>query len=122
MSTTFTVPTVNRPMDEAMFADLGVPDVDFATTAEGIEITVPVDLTWEQVIRAKCRLLSADAGREALLWSAFAGWKANRTYLEIAAPTAAQQAAQQRALTQQMQGVLKALLPDLAEGVTASNA
>ena len=75
MSTAFTVSKIVRdPHDETMFADLGVPWVDFGeTTLDGRvvqTVTVPIDLTDADILRARIRLLTATASAEATLVAA----------------------------------------------------
>lgn len=113
--TVFTVTRPARPLAEDMFADLGYPHVDFTPLTDGgQQVTVDADLTPDQIVRARCRLASADADRETLLWTAYGAWKANKTYLALAAPTQAQAVAQVDALTAQINGVLELLLPELS--------
>lgn len=55
-------------------------------------------------------LNETDANRVAMVDSARQALSANRTYLAIASPTAAQNTAQAKALTRQMNGVIRLLL------------
>lgn len=75
MSTTFTVPRIVRdPYSETMFADLGVPLVEFGETfIDGRlvhTVTVPVDLTDADILRGRIRLMTATASAEAILVAA----------------------------------------------------
>lgn len=112
--TVFNVARPARPITENMFADLGHPEVAFdPLPGGGQKVTVPADLTADQIMRARCRLVSPDADREALLWQAYQAWKANKAFLAIDAPTADQAIAQVSALTAQVNGVMRLLLPEL---------
>lgn len=115
--TTFTVPRTARPISEGMFADLGVPHVDFAPTADGgQQVTVPTTLTDAQVLRGKIRLLTSSAADEDALVQALGALTANNAYLAIASPTAAQAIPQVHALTAQMNGLLQFIGRDALGG------
>lgn len=115
--TTFTVPRTRRPISEGMFADLGVPHVDFTPTADGgQQVTVPVTLTDAQVLRGKIRLLTATQYDEDALVAALGALTANTAYLAIASPTAAQAIPQVHALTAQMNGLIQLIAPDALGG------
>lgn len=105
--TVFTVPRTARPIDEAMFADLGVPHVTFATLADGgQQVTVPATLTDAQVLRGKIRLLTSTATDEDALVQALGAMDANAAYL-ASTPTTAQALAQVKALTAQVDGLMQ---------------
>lgn len=95
--TSFIVPRTARPISEDMFADLGIPHTDFEAIDGGIQVTVPVDLTPDQVLRGRIRLLTSTAADEATLVSAVAAMATlvqiqaqAAAYAAIPAPTSAQ--------------------------------
>jgi ferric-dicitrate binding protein FerR (iron transport regulator) len=120
MTTVFVVPRVSRPLDEAMFADLGIPHVDLEAVTGGIQVTVPIDLTPEQVLRGRIRLLTSNAADEATLVGAIDAMAVldqiqaqAAAYAAIPAPTSAQAVAATKTLASavaQIAGYVHALI------------
>lgn len=98
--TTFTVPRIVRAIDEAMFADLGIPVVAFTSTANGgVQVDCPGDVSADVVIRCKMRLLT-DAQDEATWVYGLTGQATDLAYLALT-PATDPLAAQVYLLTQQ---------------------
>ena len=82
--------------------------VSWAGTA--LELTFARDLTDAEAVAVRIRCQATTAGEEALLLAAAQALDANRTYLDLTAPTTDDVDAQVRALTEQVNDLLRLTL------------
>ena len=76
----------------------------------GLVLTFARDLTDAEAVAVRIRCQATTAGEEALLLAAAQALDANRTYLDLTAPTTDDVDAQVRALTEQVNGLLRLTL------------
>lgn len=112
--TTFRVRRTARPISPGMFADLGVPAASFAALPDGgQEVTVPETLTAQQVTVGRIRLMTATPDVEGTVTAAMTAVAGNAAFLALPSPSAAQSVAQVRALTRQVDAIIRLIVAEI---------
>lgn len=103
-----------RAVDAGDFADLTpVLVVDIRWVSSGLEVEFASDLASSVASAVQQRIESRNANEETLRNQALVALQTNRDFLALAAPTQAQTLAQVKALSRQVNGVLRMLLGQL---------
>lgn len=103
---------VGRAVAPDAFTDITtVPVTRIEWNADGgLDVDFDGDLTGEQQTLVKIRCASADDAEEALFLQAYNAYRNNQQFLNIASPTTAQAVAQVKALSQQLNAVIRVIV------------
>lgn len=107
--TTITVPEVARPVADDMFADI----TDLPPAFDGLTVTfddAASPLTDLQVAQVRIRLATTGDDQETLFRQAYTALANNQAFLDVETPTTAQAVAQVKALTRQVDALVKVAL------------
>ena len=110
MSTVTTQKRIDLKALDSQLGDVGVTVYGNADSTDSKEIVADVPLATLQSAVDAHQFIDRTANRAAIEQRAADALAANLTYIDRASPTAAQSTAQVRALSQQMNGVIRLLL------------
>jgi hypothetical protein len=108
-------PPVGIDKPASIFADItSAPcEVVWADDGQTITVTFDADLSPATQAAVKWRIMARCANDEALLGQAFAALQANRAFIALTTPTQAQAVAQVKALSRQVNALIRQGLDEL---------
>lgn len=114
--TTVIVPRTLRPIDAGMFVDLGIAAAGVSFTpvvGGGVEVDITPDITADQTMRVRVRLMTTDATSEAEMVAARQALADIKAFVAVKSPTAAQVTAAVQSLAELLDALVAYVAGDV---------